>query len=82
MVMLSFAETMVYFKGFSVIIQLSFLVHTIFYWYDNDRDLSFDAGLYISTSKRTQQMRLTFELLSSHVYHLQARVLSLYCNIR
>ena len=52
-VMLSFAETMVYFKGFSVIIQLSFLVHTIFYWYDNDRDLSFDAGLYINTSKRT-----------------------------
>ena len=53
MVMLSFSETMVYFKGFTVIIQLSFLVHTIIYWYDNDMNLSIDADLYISTSKRT-----------------------------
>ena len=49
-----------------------FLVHPIFFWTDNDWDIYSNAVLYISIHRLHWQTRITFELLSSHIDHLQS----------
>ena len=51
-----------------------FLVHPIFFWTDNDWVIYSDAVLYISKHRVHWQTRVTFELLSSHVDHLQSYI--------